>query len=270
MSNLFSSLAFENELETFLRRSSPSPVLFDILYYALYPAGKRFRPQLLAHLLQDLKIDSLDFIPLALALEIHHSYSLIHDDLPCMDNDLTRRGKPSVWAHYGEWKALLAGDLSLQLSIQALEKLSHPHQAFLRQALFWVGGAKGLIQGQWLDLSASPPITLPEILRIHELKTARLMQYACLGAFQLARPQKLSIQETKQALKLGQLIGLCFQLRDDLEDAEIQKTQSHEQNLNPFLLYPHEAKKTLSHLSKKLHVMLADYPQTKKWLVSFE
>lgn len=112
----------DNSLRNLLesKRAQYPSALFDAMVYALFPSGKRVRPYL-AYLTADFVGVSVEKIkPLALAVELIHNYSLIHDDLPCMDNDLIRRGKPSCFAKFGEATALLAGDALLNLAYETL------------------------------------------------------------------------------------------------------------------------------------------------------
>jgi geranylgeranyl pyrophosphate synthase len=243
-------LDFDQHLYRQIPFFSTHPEIKEILDYALRPPGKLFRPRLLEALCQDLGAqNSKDILTLGCAIEIHHAYSLVHDDLPCMDNDLVRRGKPSAHAKYGEWRALLIGDALLAQSYRELEKLTSTQSSLIRQFFLWATAGKGLIMGQWIDLSGLANTTSAR-LRMHELKTSRLMQIATLGAFALKGP--VSLSEMKQALRLGSAIGIVFQLLDDLDDLNVPS--SHELKVNPFILNASETiealKKNLDHLEQ--------------------
>ena len=230
-------LDFDLHLKQRIPFFSTHPEIRDILDYALRPPGKLFRPRLLEALCLDLGVQNTqDILSLGCAIEIHHAYSLVHDDLPCMDNDLIRRGKPSTHAKFGEWKALLVGDALLAQSYRELEKLTSPQSTFIRRFFLWATAGKGLILGQWIDLSGEASTTAAR-LRMHELKTSRLMQIATLGAYALKDAPTLS--EIKLSMHLGSAIGIVFQLLDDLDD--LNDPSSHELEVNPFMLNASEA-----------------------------
>lgn len=226
-------------------RSSHPHELRDIMDYAVLPAGKLFRPRLVLALANDLKgsFDS-DDEKLGRAIELHHAYTLVHDDLPAMDNDLIRRGKPSTHAKYGEWKAILAGDALLISSFEEIMGITHPEIRKIHRLFSWATGARGLISGQFLDLLADGKMDFSRIVRIHELKTARLIQVACLGSYYLSK-RDYSFREIKTFLRLGQEIGVTFQLLDDLTELTDSEVSDHENLINPFLISPHAALRRL-------------------------
>ncbi len=229
------AIDWEAQLARRLNRATPDAAVREVLHYAVLPAGKLFRPRLLEALATDLHADMEEILPWGCALELHHAYSLVHDDLPCMDNDLVRRGKPSTHVQFGQWRALLAGDALLALSYATLEELTHMQAPLLRKLFHWATGAQGLILGQWIDLAGGAPDPA-RLMRMHELKTARLMQLACAGAFVLA-----DVDGLKAPLRLGASIGLAFQLLDDLDDISSPEHAPHEDEVNPFLLAPEAA-----------------------------
>ena len=155
----------------FALRSNFAPTL-----YALENPGKLIRPLIMAAMYWELtKRDPLREIPnLMWAVELHHTYSLIHDDLPCMDNDDIRRGRPTLHKKFSESTAVLTGDSLLNRSYALLSQSPTPHLAKLCQFFHFCTGEKGLIAGQLMDLEMSKSATLKEILRIHELKTGRV------------------------------------------------------------------------------------------------
>jgi geranylgeranyl pyrophosphate synthase len=243
------------------------PELREILDYAVLPAGKLFRPRLVEAIALDLTGNfTSDHIHLACALELHHAYTLVHDDLPAMDNDLVRRGKPSTHAKYGEWKAILAGDALLIASFEELMKVSSEKIRELHRLMSWCTGGKGLILGQFLDLGSLGKVTTTEVIRIHELKTARLIQAAVSGAALISQNRF-----SKNYFRLGREIGVTFQLLDDLNELTDEKLSPHEKDINPFLLNREMAMKAFlrSYLSleelmekeklKNLNEMLKNY-----------
>ena len=262
------SLPFEPRLKTLLKTQSPHRGVREVLEWATLPPGKLFRPKLVEALGLDAKIEHKEnLIHLGLALEIHHAYSLVHDDMPCMDNDDLRRGKAATHKQFGEWRALLAGDVLLAMSYAELENIESSHASQIRKIFHWATGPKGLILGQWIDLGLEGVNSPATLLRMHELKTARLMQVAALCTAALS--QKLTYTSTKAALRLGSQIGLVFQLLDDLDDLTAAEISAHEQEVNPFLLAPEVMTTRLDKLITGLTAALATHPHTKAFLVSF-
>lgn len=255
-----------------LENSTHHPELLKVMEYAVFPAGKLFRPRLVEAIALDLsKSLSRDHLHLASAIELHHAYTLVHDDLPAMDNDLVRRGKPSTHAQFGEWKAILAGDGLLIASFNELSKISHPSYRELMKLMSWTTGPKGLIEGQFRDLLADGKASIAEVIRIHELKTGRLIQLAALGTYLLTESPNL--RGRIEFFRLGREIGVSFQLLDDLSELTEAEVSDHEKSINPFFNSTKEALKELklSHLrlskiTKKhnlthLEKMLLDYFQ---------
>lgn len=216
-------------IETALKKSCHHPELLKVMDYAVFPAGKLFRPKLVEALALDLANRvSADHLHLASAIELHHAYTLVHDDLPAMDNDLVRRGKPSTHAHFGEWKAILTGDALLIASFSELSNIGHKNFKDIHKLMTWATGAKGLIEGQFRDLGADG-----DIIRIHELKTARLIQLATLGTYLLG--DKQTLRGKIEFLRLGREIGVSFQLLDDLSELTELDVSPHEKFINPFI-----------------------------------
>ncbi|MFL5783536.1 MAG: polyprenyl synthetase family protein [Bacteriovoracaceae bacterium] len=223
---------FEKKLSEAIHSSVIHPGLREIMDYAVLPAGKLFRPRLVEAIALDLNNKlSDDHVHLASAIELHHAYTLVHDDLPAMDNDLVRRGKPSTHAQFGEWKAILAGDALLIASFEELMKVKSAKIRELHRLFSWCTGGKGLILGQYLDLGSLGKVSTEEVVRIHELKTARLIQVAVAGAALISQ-NKFS----RPYFRLGRDIGVTFQLLDDLNELTVKDLSPHEKEINPFLL----------------------------------
>ncbi len=262
------------ELEKALLRTVHHPGLLEVMDYAVLPAGKLFRPRLVLALSQDLNLSN-ESLHLGSAIELHHAYTLVHDDLPSMDNDLIRRGKPSTHAQFGEWKAVLGGDALLISSFQELLQIQHVSLPKILRLFAWATGAKGLIAGQFMDLSTNGSQSLSEILRIHELKTARLIQIATMGSYFLSSKTQ-SLRNDLTFMRLGRDIGVSFQLLDDLSELTDKTVSPHEKMVNPFLKNPtesfHELIRTHASLQKSLSThklsalesMLKDYFQTSR------
>jgi geranylgeranyl pyrophosphate synthase len=246
----------ENFLEIHLERTLPFHPVKEVYQYAVLPGGKLFRPSLVWAILSDLNPELFkasgnaksSHALLSSAVEFHHTYTLLHDDLPCMDDDLERRGKPCTHIKYGEWQALLTGDGLLNISYQLLAKSNHPRTLELMRYFGWALGPKGLIHGQVMDLSHEMTKSFAATIRTHELKTARLIQVAILGSAILAstKPQR---QLEKRLWRFSQLLGINFQLIDDLSELVESNLSEHELDVNPWLKFP---KETLSETKKSL------------------
>ena len=246
------SLEIENTLKEHLNHLLPHHVASETYRYAVLPGGKLFRPHLVWSLFHDINPNAykvslqikqktkLAHSLLASAVEFHHSYTLIHDDLPCMDDDTIRRGKPCTHLVYGEWQALLAGDGLLNLSYQLLSKSTHPKTLDVLKFFSWGLGPKGLIHGQVLDLSGEMTHNFESTLRTHELKTARLIQIAILGSAIFSQDQNfnLTFSIKKKLWKFSLRLGIIFQFIDDLSELIEEHLSPHELKVNPWLNFP--------------------------------
>lgn len=186
--------------------------------YSLSNGGKRLRPIFVLEFCRMCGGDVDKALPYACAIEYIHTYSLIHDDLPCMDNDDMRRGKPSCHKMYGEATALLAGDalLTHAFEICSLSELSDSQNLRAVSLLSQNAGVGGMIGGQVIDLKyeQSDP-SISDILTVHRLKTGALISAACiLGCIAAgADDEKIAL-----ASRYAYMIGTAFQIRDDLLD----------------------------------------------------
>ncbi len=197
--------------------------LHDAIKYAVLNGGKRFRPFLVlesAHLF-DVAFESA--LPTAAALECIHCYSLVHDDLPAMDDDDLRRGRPTVHIAFDEATAILAGDSLLTYAFEILsEETTHSHpsvRAELIIRLAKASGSNGMAGGQARDLKAEQEseLSFEEIGRIQSMKTGALITYACEAGAILGEADTL---QTKALITYGEKIGRAFQIADDLLDIE--------------------------------------------------
>ena len=168
-------------------------------------------------------------------MEIHHAYTLVHDDLPCMDDDAVRRGRPSTHRQFGEWQALLAGDGLSTLSYRALSLIKSPQLPRLLRYTSWALGPKGLIGGQHLDLSGEMTRSFSQLMATHKLKTSRLMQVALVGSGLLTEGADLRTLKTPH--RLGEYLGISFQLLDDLGELGDEQLPARESQINSFLVH---------------------------------
>ena len=203
------------------RQISHQHPLFDAIEYATLNSGKRLRPALSYAIAEALNISHSQIDSSACAIELIHSYSLVHDDLPAMDNDDLRRGQATCHIKYDEATAILVGDAQQSLAIQLISEdlqLEPKHALEIITLLSDSSGALGMISGQMLDIQAeSKTISLNELKTLHLLKTGRLIQCALLlGAVQ--HPEYSAIKQP--LLKLGEYLGLAFQVQDDILDIE--------------------------------------------------
>jgi geranylgeranyl diphosphate synthase type II len=185
------------------------------MHYALSVNGKRLRPLLFLSLLDAYHKGSEKFVGLASALEIIHTYSLIHDDLPVMDNDDLRRGLPTVHKKFNEAVALLAGDTLLTFAFEKIAAAPLPAEKIVAIIGIITSciGKDGMAQGQALDLEFSGDARAIET--IHRLKTAELIKGSLLAAAQVI---DLNAAEQRLMAQAGMAVGLGFQLADDLLD----------------------------------------------------
>jgi farnesyl diphosphate synthase len=200
--------------------------LIAAMRHAVLGGGKRVRPLLVIESAALFGVAPEDSALTAAALELVHCYSLAHDDLPAMDNDELRRGRPTVWKAYDEWTAILAGDALLTLAFEILARPeNHPDAAVrvaLVSALARSSGVAGMVGGQALDLMAdklgdpSAP-TVEHIRRLQAMKTGALLVFACEAGAILGRT---SDKERKALIDFGTALGFAFQIADDLLDAE--------------------------------------------------
>ena len=212
--------AIDEALEQFLpTANAPYSMVTDAARYSLFAGGKRIRPTLLIEFHLLCGGHAKDAMPFAAALEMIHTYSLIHDDLPCMDDDDLRRGRASCHKAYGESTALLAGDALLTHAFYtAAQTVSVPPDRVLRAlaVLAEKAGIGGMVQGQAMDLAFEKEIPTAEELReMYAKKTACLLQAAAMiGCILAGAEQSLVDAAEEYALKLG----LAFQMIDDILD----------------------------------------------------
>lgn len=197
--------------------------LYDSMIYSLTAGGKRIRPMLCLEFCRALGGDMNAAMPFAAALELIHTYSLIHDDLPCMDDDDLRRGKPTNHKVYGEATALLAGDALLTLAFEYATRAEQkvPAERVVRaiKTLAHAAGSDGMVGGQVIDLkSEGLKIPIEKLNELHKLKTGAMIcasvQIGCILA---------GVHEGKvfdAATNYASNIGLAFQIKDDILDVE--------------------------------------------------
>jgi len=210
---------FNGYLAEYMDKLSTKPsVLGEAMKYSLSAGGKRIRPVLALATAELLSVPSKEVLPFALALEMIHTYSLIHDDLPAMDDDDFRRGKPSNHKVFGEANAILAGDALLNTAYEICFNQCRKGDGYVRaaQILCECAGIDGMIAGQVADLSFSSgdkPLTQDDLLFIHEHKTGKLLLAPVAMVCALADDREYFKLE-----KFAKAFGLLFQITDDILD----------------------------------------------------
>jgi len=200
----------------------PERRLIESMRYAALGGGKRLRPFLVMQSARQFTVSRKSALRTAAAVELVHCYSLVHDDLPAMDDDDLRRGKPSVHKAYDEATAILAGDALLTLAFQVLAaEATHSIpdvRCELVVELARAAGAHGMVGGQMIDLSAAHrDMDIGEITRLQRLKTGALIAFACESGAILGRAP----EPAREALRgYAHDLGLAFQIADDLLDVE--------------------------------------------------
>lgn len=193
--------------------------LKEAMLYSVQAGGKRIRPMLVFATLQALNVDPMRGVKTATALEMIHTYSLIHDDLPAMDNDDYRRGKWTNHKVYGDATAILAGDALLTLAFSILAEdvvLSFETRIALIQQISFSSGAEGMVGGQQADIEAeNKQISLDELASIHARKTGELLIFAVTSAAEIA---EATPEQTKRLHIFAENIGIGFQISDDILD----------------------------------------------------
>lgn len=187
--------------------------LRDAVRYSLFAGGKRLRPALALGAAEIISGADDAALPAACAIEMIHTYSLIHDDLPAMDNDDLRRGRPTLHKAYGEAMAILAGDALLTM---AFDVLAETNNIRVIQEIARAAGAAGMIAGQVLDMqSEQRQISLEELQRLHECKTGALIRISAWSGAALAGAHEVQLEALG---RFGSRLGLAFQIADDILD----------------------------------------------------
>ena len=212
----------ERSLSAYLNGTDPHyGVIFDSQRYSLLAGGKRIRPFFVNECARVLGASEEQSMPLACAVEMIHTYSLIHDDLPCMDDDDMRRGRPTNHKKYGEAFALLAGDALLTNAFRTIgeaSELDGETKSAAVAALAAAAGDSGMIGGQVIDLlGENERLDFDTLLKLHAHKTGALIRVsALLGC--LAAGSNADHPKTKKLLRYAEKIGLAFQVIDDILD----------------------------------------------------
>lgn len=215
--------AIEQALSLWVACPGDAPALAGLgeaMRYAVLDGGKRLRPLLVMAGCAAVQGNEQAALRSACAVELIHAYSLVHDDMPCMDNDVLRRGKPTVHVRFGEAQALLAGDALQALAFELLtpddDSVDSRTQARLCRMLAQAAGFQGMAGGQAIDLaSVGLPLSSGELHEMHRLKTGALLQASVMMGAACGAP---SPQAQKALRDYGAALGLAFQVVDDILD----------------------------------------------------
>ncbi|MDO9434812.1 polyprenyl synthetase family protein [Hydrogenophaga sp.] len=217
--------AVERALERWVRADAPAG-LGDAMRYAVLDGGKRLRPLLVLATAEAVGGQSQAAMRAACAVELIHAYSLVHDDMPCMDNDVLRRGKPTVHVQFGQAQALLAGDalqaLAFELLVPGDRTVADVMSARLCRLLALSAGADGMAGGQAVDLaSVGVALDLPSLEAMHRRKTGALLQASVTMG---AATGDVSRDTHASLAAFGACVGLAFQVVDDILDVTADST----------------------------------------------
>lgn len=216
----------EKDMERALLERPGHKKLKEIMHYATDGGGKRLRPILMMECYQLFQDDINEVLPFAIALELIHTYSLVHDDLPCMDDDDFRRNRPTVHKQYDETMAVLGGDALLNTAYAILiEGCRHGDTRHIKaaQVMAEYAGVEGMLEGQMLDLYPDVQ-SEADLLKIYEKKTGSLIQSGTEAGAILGGATK----EQSDALKaFGYHLGMAFQIQDDLLDKEVDLEENN-------------------------------------------
>lgn len=262
-------------LECFLPKSDD--IVSRAMRYSVENGGKRIRPELVLSFCEACGGDSEKAMPLACAIEMIHTYSLIHDDLPCMDNDDFRRGKPSCHIAFGEEYALLAGDALLTLAFETAAKAPLPAERIVEaiSVLSSAAGSAGMVGGQVMDLqNEGKKVDLDTIEKTDALKTGELIRAACvMGCIAAEREDMISVAE-----EYARCIGVSFQIVDDILDVTsdaatlgkpIGSDSENEKNTYVSLLGIERSKQIVSELTAKAKQALESFDGDSDFLLGF-
>ena len=253
---------FENYLSSIIQQDY---IVEKSMNYSLLAKSKRLRPLLLLNLLKDFNVDEIIGYPFGSSLEMVHTYSLIHDDLPAFDNDDYRRGKLTNHKAFDEQTAILAGDALLTYSFENLANsfYSDSLKVKLIKLLANYSGKDGMIKGQSLDKEfEGKQVSIDDLLQMDNLKTGKLITVALLGACYIANKEEyLNLFE-----QVGKKLGIAFQIQDDILDvtADVKQlgksTSDKDNNKSTYvsLLSLNKAKELVTTLLTEINDLLSD------------
>ena len=216
-----SSLKIENVLLKILEKKvSKNKILNDAIRYSVLEGGKRVRPFLVSECSKFFDTDEDEIMQIAAAIELLHVYSLVHDDLPSIDNDDLRRGKPSTHKYFDEATAILVGDALQALSFEILsdnyKKIKKTDQMILINSFAKYVGQNGMVGGQAIDIDKNQNnLSIEKLLEMYKLKTANLISFSCQVGGIVSGAEQKKVNALKN---FGDNLGIAFQISDDILD----------------------------------------------------
>ncbi len=237
------------------------PLVHEAMRYCVFPGGKRFRPVLTLAACEAVGGKPKDALIPAISLELIHCMSLVHDDLPALDNDDERRGKPTCHKQYGEAIAILAGDALLNYAFQILPQAGSAEKVVrLLEEISTAAGTYGMIGGQVADLTiGKEELNLPKLDYISSHKTGKIIMASAVSGAIAAGASK---EDSRRIHKYGECLGLAFQMVDDLLDGDgymrIIKQTELRQKVRDLIAHAKREIKNFGKKSEKLQ-MLADF-----------
>ncbi len=196
--------------------ASAYSTVYQAMHYSVQGGGKRIRPVLLMACYEMFSDQVEEILPFCAAMEYIHTYSLIHDDLPCMDDDDLRRGNPTCHIKFGEAMAVLAGDGLLNRAYEMIFSSTHPKALAAGEKISYYAGCEGMIGGQVIDMeSEDKQISIETLEQLQRMKTGALLSAACSAGAILGGADTQQIENLEE---FGQFIGLAFQIQDDILD----------------------------------------------------
>ncbi|RLJ87076.1 polyprenyl synthetase family protein [Planococcus citreus] len=260
----------QQEMAELIRALAIPESLKESMHYSLQAGGKRIRPMLVLATMHEQGAAHPDALKVAAAIEMIHTYSLIHDDLPSMDNDDLRRGMPTNHKVFGEAVAILAGDALLTFSfgiLARLEDVSAEDKVRLIDLLSTAAGAEGMVGGQVLDIEGEEKqLGLEQLEQVHLLKTGALLTYSIISGAILSGA---SSEQLVALSTFGRHLGLAFQIQDDILDVtgtseELGKTagkdETSDKSTYPGILTLPKAKEKLDYHAQQALNALAELP----------
>lgn len=213
--------AKQTKIDTYLqndlkRENCYYSTVYQAMSYSVQSGGKRIRPILLMACYELFSDDVEEVLPFCAAMEYIHTYSLIHDDLPCMDDDDLRRGNPTCHIKFGEAMAVLAGDALLNRAYEKIFSSTHPRAMEAGRIISFYAGSEGMIGGQVIDMESEGKEISPALLEtLQILKTGALLSASCGAGAVLGGADEKAVDQLRE---FGKLLGLAFQIQDDILD----------------------------------------------------
>lgn len=211
--------AIDSALDMYLaEKENPQSVIYKAMRYSVFAGGKRLRPILMTEVCRMCGGDVKSVMPFACAMEMIHTYSLIHDDLPAMDNDDLRRGQPTNHIKFGEATAILAGDALLNKAFETAAEFGKntPNAMLAMEILAKSSGTEGMIGGQIVDIeSEGADIDIERLKYIHLLKTGAIIRSSCVIGAVAANADEAAVAAVDE---FASNLGVAFQIRDDILD----------------------------------------------------